>query len=102
MFIIVKLLDMIGVDCPDPSEGEKSGRSGISGISVGGEGLLSITFGVLGVFRGGVARERAGSLMTIGGDPASGEPFLGEPLGGDPPLASGGEGSCNGDRSFRP
>jgi hypothetical protein len=102
VFIIVKLLDMTGVDCSDPSEDGKSGRSGMSGISVGGEGVLSIIFEVLDASRGGVARERAGSLMMIGGEPASGEPFFGEPLGGDPPLANGNEASRNGDSSFKP
>lgn len=103
MFIIVKLLDMTGVDCSDPSEDGISGRSGMSGISVDGEGVLSVIFGVLDVSRGGVTRERAGSLtMMIGGESTSGEPFFGEPLGGDPPLTNGSEASCNGDSSFKP
>ena len=98
---MVKLLDMTGVDCSDPSEDGKSGRSGISGISMGGEGVFTI-FEVLDASRGGVTRERAGSLMMIGGESVSGEPFFGEPLGGDPPLVSGNEASCNGDSSFQP
>lgn len=71
-------------------------------MSVGGEGVLSVIFKVLDVSRGGVTRERAGSLMMIGGESASGELFFGEPLGGDPPLANGSETSCNGDNSFKP
>ena len=101
VFIIVILPVMTGVDCSDPSDG-KSGRSGISGISMGSEGILSITFEVLKVSRGGVTMERAGSLTMIGGEPASGEPFLGEFLGGDPPLTSDSEASRNGDNSFKP
>lgn len=102
VFIIVKLLDMTGVDCSDPSEDGKSGRSGISGISAGGGGVLSIIFGVLEVSRGGVTSERAGSLMMIGGESVTGEPFFGEPLGGDPPLVNGNEASRNGDNSLKP
>lgn len=102
MFVTVKLLDMTGVDCSDPSEVGKSGRSGISGMSMGGEGVLTTTFGVADPFRGGVTRESAGSLMIIGGESTSGEPFFGEPLGGDSPLANGSRASCNGDRPFRP
>ena len=70
MLSTVRLLDMTGVDCSDPSEYGKSGRSGMSGISAPGEGVLSITFEVLDAFRGGVARESAGSLMMIGGESA--------------------------------
>jgi hypothetical protein len=99
VFIIVRLLDMTGVDCSDPSE---DGKSGMSGTSVGGEGALNVIFETLDASRGGVTRERAGSLMMIGGEPASGEPFFGEPLGCDPPLANGSGTSCNGDRSLKP
>lgn len=102
VFVTVKLLDITGVGCSDPSEGSISGRSGMSGISVGGEGTLSITFEVLDSFRGGVVRESAGSLMITGGEPASGESFFGEPLGGDLPLTNGGGVSRNGDSSFKP
>jgi len=102
VFVTVRLLDMTGVDCSDPSEDGKSGRSGMSGISVGGEGILSITFEVLDAFRGGVARESAGSLMITGGEPASGESFFKEPLGGDPPLDNCSGVSRNGDSSFKP
>lgn len=102
MFIIVILLDMTGVDCSEPSEDGISGRSGISGMSVGGEGVLRIIFDVLGASRGGVTRERAGSLTMIGGESASGEPVFGELLGGDPPFASGNEASRNGDNSLKP
>jgi hypothetical protein len=81
VFIIVKLLDITGVDCSDPSEDGKSGMSGMSGISVGSGGVLSIIFEVLGVSRGGVTRERAGSLMMIGGEsagnPSSGNHWVG-------------------------
>ena len=99
VFITVRLLDMTGVDCSDPSE---DGKSGMSGISAGGEGILSITFGVSDAFRGGVVRESAGSLMITGGEPASGESFFGEPLGGDPPLANCSGVSRSGDNSFKP
>jgi len=101
VFIIVKLLDMTGVDCSDPSEDGKSGRSGMSGMFVGNKGVLSVIFDVLDVSRGGVTSERAGSMM-IGGESATGEPFFGEPLGGDPPLVNGNEASCNGDSSLKP
>ena len=101
VFIIVRLLDMTGVDCSDPSEDDKSGISGMSGMFMGGEGVLRIIFGVLDVSRGGVVRERAGSLIMIGGESASGGPFFGEPLSGDPPLANDSEASCNGDSSFK-
>jgi len=57
---------------------------------------------MLDVSRGGVTRERAGSLMMIGGESASGERFFGEPFGGGPPLANGNEVSCNGDSSLKP
>ena len=100
MFVIVKLLDMTGVDCSDPSEDGKSGRSGMSGISAGGEGVLSIIFEALDASRGGVTSERAGSLMIIGGGSTTGEPFFREPLGGDPPLTNG-NASCNGDSSLK-
>lgn len=100
MFIIVRLLDMTGVDCSDPSEDGKSGRSEMLRISLGGEGTLYTAF-VLGVSRGGVPSERAGSLM-IGRKSAAGKPFFGEPLGGDPPLSSCNEVSRNGDSSFKP
>jgi len=102
VFIMVKLLDMTGVDCSDPSEDGKSGSSGISGTSLGGEGVLSVIFEMLDASRGGVTRERAGSLMTIGGESASGEPFFGEPLGGDPPLGNGNEAPRSGDSSPKP
>ena len=102
VFIGVKLLDMTGVDCSDPSEDGKSGRSGMSGRSVGGGDALTTTFGVMDPLRGGVARERAGWLMMIGGESASGEPFFGEPLGGDPPLGNGNKASCSGDSPFKP
>ena len=97
---MVRLLDMTGVDCSDPSEDGKSGRSEMLGISLGGEGTLYTTF-VLGASRGGVTSERAGSLM-IGGKSATGKSFFGEPLGGDPPLSNCNEVSCNGDSSFKP
>ena len=99
VFATVKLLDITGVDCSDPSEGDKSG---MSGISLGGEGGLSITFEVVDPLGGGVVRESAGSLMMNGGEPASGELLFGDPLGGDPPLSNGSKTSCNGDRFFRP
>ena len=102
VFVIVKLLDMTGVDCSDPSERGGSGRSGISGMSTGGEGVLSIIFEALDTSRGGVTRERAGSWTMIGGESASGGPFLGEPFGGDLPLANGSEASRSGDSSFKP
>jgi len=97
VFIIVRLLDMTGVDCSDPSEDGKSGRSGISGISAGSGGVLSIIFGVVVVSRGGVESERAGSLMMIGGESTTGGPF-----GRDPPLVNGNEASRNGDSSLKP
>lgn len=100
MFIIVRLLDMTGVDCSDPSEDGKSGRSAMSGISLGGEGTLCTAF-VLDVSRGGVTSERAGSLM-IGGESAAGKPLFGEPLGGNPPLGNCKEVSHNGDSSLKP
>lgn len=101
VFIIVKLLDMTGVDCSDPSEDGRSGRSGISGMSAGSKGVLSVIFEALEGSRGGVKSERAGSTM-IGGELATGEPFFGEPLGGDPPLANGNEAPCRGDSSLKP
>ena len=102
MLTVVILLDITGVECSDPSEDGRSGRSGISGMSLGGEGVLSIIFEVLGASRGGVTRERAGSLTMIGGESASGKPLLGEPLGGDPPLDNSRGTSRNGDNSFKP
>jgi len=99
VFITVRLFGMTGVDSSDPSE---DGKSGISGIFVGGEGVVSITFEVLAAFRGGVARESAGSLIMIGGEPVSGESSFGESLGGDPPFASDSEVPRNGDSSLKP
>ena len=102
MFIMVKLLDMTGVDCSDPSEDGRSGMSGMSRISVGSGGILSIMFEVLEVSRGGVTSERAGSLMMIGGESATGESRFGKPLGGNPPLVNDNEASRNGDSSLKP
>jgi hypothetical protein len=102
VLIIVILLDMTGVDCSDPSEDGMSGRSGISGTFVGGEGVLKIIFEVVGASRGGVTRERAGSLTIIGGESANGEGFLGGSLGGDPPPENNSGVSRNGDNSFKP
>ena len=101
VFIIVILPDMTGVDCSDPSEDGESGMSGMSGISVGGEGVLSISFEAPDASRGSATREGAGPLTIMGGESPSGEPFLGEPLSGDPPLASDSEVSRNGDNSFK-
>jgi hypothetical protein len=100
VFIIVRLFDMTGVECSDPSEEGMSGMSGMSGISTGGEGVLSSIFEALDPSLGGVTREGAGSLTTIGGESASREPFLGEPLGGDLSPASD-NASRNGDNSLK-